>query len=93
MENSFLNDVGITIELFGFGLLIIRETVFGKRMKKRELTKKIHKKLLPIGIAVVIIGLILQLSGIPEYVANMTNFMNDLGNHLYEFLNFTTPET
>lgn len=93
MENSFLNDLGIAIELFGFGLLIIRETIFGKRMKKRELTKKIHKKLLPIGIAVVIIGLILQFTWIPEYVVNMTNSMNDLENYLYGFLNFTTPET
>jgi hypothetical protein len=60
LSDIFLNDLGITIELVGFVILIIRGISIGQKLRKRDNTKRIYDALLPLGFIVVIIGLILQ---------------------------------
>jgi len=66
LYNSFLSDVGIFIELIGFLFLIAHQLPQIKRLRKRDRTKGFYDKLFPIGIVIVIFGLILQISFFPQ---------------------------
>lgn len=80
-----LSDIGILIELIGFGILISPQIPRVKRLRKRDKTKVIYDALFPGGIVIVIVGLFLQFSFLlPVQDLNNNQEFPDAGDFVFE---------
>lgn len=88
-----LSDIGISFEILGFIFLILHQLPIIKRLRKRDRTKGFYDALFPVGIAIVIFGLILQFSFLSQDNELKSNQeLVDNGDFLFEKQSYSNSE-